>query len=275
MSTLAKEHLDLVVKTVRGMTPIREYATPAPLVAQAREHLQRLRASPPKEVAEHPMFVAMLDAGPELLAHAWARMSPAALTMCGEASVRHLLGALETIVAEGVPGDLLEAGVWRGGLPIIMRAFLRVRDLADRRVWVADSFVGLPSAPDDPRDRVAYVLMEPIVHLAVSRAEVEQAFAFFGLLDAQVCFLEGWFADTLARAPIERLALIRLDGDFFESTMTSLEALYPKLSRGGYLIVDDYNLPLGCKDAVDEYRARHGISAPMESINPQAVFWRK
>ncbi len=275
MSTLAEEYLDLVVKTVRGMTPIPEYATPAPLVAQAREHLQRLRSAPPKEVAGHPMFVAMLDAGPELLAHAWARMSPAALTMCGEASVKHLLGALETIVAEGVPGDLLEAGVWRGGLPIIMRAFLRARDLADRRVWVADSFVGLPSAPDDPRDRVAYVLMEPIVHLAVSRAEVERAFAFFALLDAQVCFLEGWFADTLARAPIERLALIRLDGDFFESTMTSLEALYPKLSRGGYLIVDDYNLPLGCKDAVDEYRARHRISAPMESINTQAVFWRK
>jgi hypothetical protein len=90
-----------------------------------------------------------------------------------------------------------------------------------------------------------------------------------------VRFLEGWFADTLPGAPTGPLALARLDGDWHESTLTALEALYPRLSPGGHLIVDDYGLPTGCARAVDGFRAAHGIDAPLRRIDHQAVYWSK
>jgi O-methyltransferase len=111
-------------------------------------------------------------------------------------------------------------------------------------------------------------------YLKVSRAEVEENFRRYGLLDEQVVFLEGWFADTLPRAPIERLAVFRLDGDMYQSTIEALEALYPRLSPGGSCIVDDYALP-GCHRAVDDFRARHGIGEALERIDYTGVHWRK
>lgn len=74
-----------------------------------------------------------------------------------------------------------------------------------------------------------------------SPGDVREAFARHGLLDDRVQLLQGWFDTTLPAAPIERLAVLRLDGDFFKSTMDGLQILYPKLSRGGYCIVDDYH----------------------------------
>jgi O-methyltransferase len=110
--------------------------------------------------------------------------------------------------------------------------------------------------------------------LAVGVDEVRSNFARYGLLDDQVRFLEGWFADTLPSAPIERLAVLRLDGDMYASTMDALEPLYPKVSPGGFVIVDDYALP-GCRRAVDEYRARDGIDEPIVDIDGMGVFWRR
>lgn len=202
------------------------------------------------------------------------RINPPALTMCGDKSIRLLHEALQEIQRDQIPGDLIEAGVWRGGIPILMRAFLKEVGDSRRCVWVADSFAGLPQPKRDWRDRLAHKLLNPARHLTIPRAQVEQNFAHFGLLDDQVQFAEGWFSETLAKIPAERFALIRLDGDYYESTRDALNALYPKLSPGGFLIVDDYHLPLGCKAAVDEYRKRHQITAPLIRINKQSVFWR-
>jgi len=82
------------------------------------------------------------------------------------------------------------------------------------------------------------------------------------------------FKDTLPRAPIKHLALLRLDGDMYESTIQTMEALYPKLSPGGIIIVDDYILP-ACKQAIDDYRAARGITAKLEAIDGAAVYWPK
>ena len=98
-------------------------------------------------------------------------------------------------------------------------------------------------------------------------------FRRYGLLDDEVEFLEGWFKDTLPAAPIERLAILRLDGDMYGSTMETLEALYDKVGPGGFVIVDDYILP-GCRKAVDDFRAARGIAAPMTDVDGAAVFWR-
>jgi O-methyltransferase len=155
--------------------------------------------------------------------------------MIGSLRLDNLQDCIESVVRDNVPGDLIETGVWRGGATILMRGVLAAYGIADRIVWVADSFAGLP--PPNPQ---AYPADAGDIHwthreLAVSLKTVPESFARYGLLDDQVRFLVGWFRDTLPTAPIHRLAVARLDGDMYESTMDALVALYPKLSVGGYL----------------------------------------
>lgn len=198
-------------------------------------------------------------------------------TMSDRRTVDSLHACIETVLSDGVPGDLIETGVWKGGMSVLMRGVLQAHGVTDRRVWLADSFAGNPQP--DPRvalnDALWYFLMEPIERLSVGREQVEETFRKYGLLDSQVHFLPGWFADTLPSAPIERLAVLRLDGDWYDSTREALEALYPRLSPGGFAVIDDYGAPVGCRRAVDEYRAEHGIDEPLEWVNHQVVFWRK
>ena len=85
----------------------------------------------------------------------------------------------------------------------------------------------------------------------------------------------GWFRDTLPKAPIERLAVLRLDGDMYESTTLALTHLYPKLAPGGYAIVDDYQVVPGCRQAVDDFRSQHGIVEPIRQIDWAGVYWRR
>lgn len=195
-------------------------------------------------------------------------------TMIGRKRLDHLHACLDTLYTQGIPGDLIETGVWRGGATIFMRAHLAAYGETGRRVWVADSFDGLPE-PSISQDS-GYDLSkrhQPI--LAISEERVRALFARYDLLDDQVHFLPGWFRDTLAAAPIERLALLRLDGDLYESTMDALEALYDKVVPGGFIIADDYGALPPCRQAIDEFRARRGIKDPLEKIDWTGVAWRK
>ncbi|CAE6713403.1 hypothetical protein R69658_01030 [Paraburkholderia aspalathi] len=199
------------------------------------------------------------------------------LTMCDDVLLDNVVELARLVIDERVPGDFIETGVWRGGVTILMRAALTAFGGFGRNVWVADSFAGLP-APNpatDLRDAIWHHLMRAVGLLRSDLATVREAFARASLLDRRVRFLPGWFADTLPDAPIERLALMRLDGDWYDSTRDALEALYARLSPGGFVIVDDYGLPTGCARAVDEYRAVHRIDAPLTRVNTQAVYWRK
>ena len=196
-----------------------------------------------------------------------------AMTMIGTARMRNLRRLIEITLSEGVPGDLLEAGVWRGGACIYMRGILAAHAVTNRTVWVADSFAGLPK-PDEtlyPADRGD--THNTIDALCISLAEVKENFRRFGLLDEQVAFLQGWFKDSLPHAPIERLSVLRLDGDMYGSTMETLEALYDKVSRGGFIIVDDYLLPACCQ-AVNDFRKERAINDAIHDVDGAAVYWR-
>jgi hypothetical protein len=156
-----------------------------------------------------------------------------------------------------------------------MRAILAAHGVGERKVFVADSFQGLPKPdvekyPQDGGD--SHHLHTPF--LGVSRAEVENNFRRYGLLDEQVVFLQGWFKDTLPNAPIDQLAVMRLDGDMYGSTMDALVNLYPKLTPGGFCIIDDYYLP-NCKRAVQDYRAQNNIKAEIKEIDWTGCYWRK
>ncbi|HET8699595.1 MAG TPA: TylF/MycF family methyltransferase [Gammaproteobacteria bacterium] len=198
-----------------------------------------------------------------------------ALTMIGAKRLDNLQQCVETVLEDGVPGDFIETGIWRGGAVILMRAILKAHGVTDRIVYGADSFEGLPKPdaenyPADTGDR-----HWTFDQLAVSLEQVTANVARYGLLDHQVRFLKGWFKDTLPSAPIERLAVARLDGDMYESTIEALEVLYPKLEPGGFLIVDDYGAVEGCKRAIEDYRRRAAITEPMTAIDWAGVYWRK
>jgi Macrocin-O-methyltransferase (TylF) len=195
-------------------------------------------------------------------------------TMVGHARLDNVHESVATVIAEGIPGDLVETGVWRGGTTIFMRAVLRAYQDTDRTVWAVDSFEGMPvTGPDShPSDRSIPWHMANNV-LAVSVDQVRANFEAYGLLDDQVQFLKGWFRDTLPDAPIERIAVLRLDGDLYDSTMDALTHLYPKVSPGGFVIIDDYHLST-CREAVHDFRAARGIDAPLVTVDQDAVFWR-
>ena len=137
-----------------------------------------------------------------------------------------------------------------------------------------DSFDGVPS-PTLPEDAGFDLSKKVYPFLAVSKETVAQLFERYGLLDAQVKFLVGWFKDTLSVAPIEAISVLRLDGDLYESTMDALNPLYAKVSCGGFIIVDDYYSCPPCGKAIDDFRAANRITDEMVKIDDQSVFWRK
>ena len=195
-------------------------------------------------------------------------------TMIGRERMKNVRSCVEDVIARDIPGDFIETGVWRGGACIFMRGILEAYGIRDRRVWVADSFQGLPRPNRKMYPVDAGDMLHRFKQLAIPKSQVEENFRQYGLLDDQVVFLEGFFKDTLPTAPIGQLAIVRLDGDMYESTIDGLTNLYSKLSVGGYLIVDDYGLPR-CRRAVDEFRSANGITDRIETIDWTGAYWQK
>ncbi|HEV3086760.1 MAG TPA: TylF/MycF family methyltransferase [Candidatus Elarobacter sp.] len=196
-------------------------------------------------------------------------------TMIGMKRLQNIKMCAETVLGDNVPGDFMETGVWRGGAAIFMRAILRAHGVTDRIVWLADSFEGLPPPNPEGYPKDAGDPHHTIGFLAVSLDEVKTNFARYGLLDDQVRFLKGWFRDTLPTAPPERLAVLRLDGDMYESTWDALVNLYDKLSPGGFLIVDDYGAIEACRHAVNDFRRLRNIGEEIHEIDWTGVYWRR
>ena len=210
------------------------------------------------------------DSNRRFLGRDWPSL---AFSMIGSVRMRNLRHACETVILDGVEGDFIETGVWRGGACILMKGILEAYGDETRRIFVADSFAGLP--PPDPENFPADAgdKHHTRTQLQVSRADVEDNFRRFGLLDERVIFLEGWFKATLPGARIDKLAVLRLDGDMYESTIEALDALYHTVSYGGFVIVDDYFLP-ACAKAVQDFRERYGITSPILPIDEMGTYWR-
>jgi O-methyltransferase len=195
-------------------------------------------------------------------------------SMIGRLRMENLLDCMKTVVNENVKGDFIETGVWRGGSCIFMRGFLKAYGIEDRSVWVADSFEGLPEPDPAKYPADAGDTLYQFDFLRVSLEEVQANFRKYDLLDEQVRFLKGWFRDTLPAAPMNEIAILRADGDLYESTMDCLNNLYDKVTAGGFVIIDDYGL-VTCKAAVDDYRRQHNIVEPLIQIDSFGAYWRK
>jgi len=199
-----------------------------------------------------------------------------------------LLVLMEEVLRNGVRGDFMEAGTYRGGVAIFMAGFIAVSD-PTRKVWALDSFRGMPGADyhgaklsdQEHRDFEPGKLATPggVRH-------AQRNFARLGL-DHLANIVPGWFNETMPMLPVKRLAILRVDSDIYSSILETLEQMYPKLSIGGFVLFDDYKFPYA-KRAVQDFRARYGITSRMRWCNQDSeppmhkciakdefLYWRK
>ncbi len=202
----------------------------------------------------------------------WPRV---AHTMIGLRRLENLAELTDRVIQEKVPGDFIETGVWRGGACALIRGILKARGINNRKVYVADSFEGLPPPNEDDYPADTGSRFHTRGRLAITLETVQKTFEKYDLLDDQVVFVKGWFKDTLHQLEAQKLALVRLDGDMYESTIQAIDALYPKLSNGGFLIVDDYGGINACRQAITDYRAAHNIACEIHKIDHSGVWWQK
>eukprot|EP00419_Tripos_fusus_P004927 CAMPEP_0172692072 /NCGR_PEP_ID=MMETSP1074-20121228/24983_1 /TAXON_ID=2916 /ORGANISM="Ceratium fusus, Strain PA161109" /LENGTH=410 /DNA_ID=CAMNT_0013512205 /DNA_START=29 /DNA_END=1258 /DNA_ORIENTATION=- len=201
-------------------------------------------------------------------------------TMAGGARVQNVRDLVEETITKNVPGDWLEAGAWRGGCSIMARVVQNVMgEDANRRTYVCDSFSGLPlastSADNDNWHQQHF--------LEVSQSEVEGNFKRFVPLDDNVRFRKGYFSESLPKVREEllaqgrQLAVLRGDGDMYESYMDILYNLYEFVPVGGYFICDDCHGIPGAQRAIDDFRKHNAIGDPIQIISDSAggSFWRK
>lgn len=248
-------------------------------VAACSAALEALQATKPWVLASHGNLSGASLA--RLLAY--TKRELAVHTYVRRRGLDNVDACIRAVVQEGIPGDLVDAGTLRGGIGILMRGVLRALDVSDRTVIVADSFKGLPppGVAESVFDReIWYSLADqlPQYNLLCDETldQVKRNFDAYGLLDDQVLFVEGRFRDSLPNLAPRPLAVIRVDADWYEGTHDVLKFLYPMLSDGGFMIVDDYKLQ-GCKKAVDEYRVGQRIFDKLQVVDEEdgVVFWRK
>ena len=276
-------YLYLLKRSLSGMMDIESalridflQKQPADQPADIRQHFPDIRYRQPETYAAaqrvHRVGSFTLRAFRESLATS-VTYSP---TMVGLQRLNNVERLAEQIFAEGITGDFIEAGVCRGGVAIFMRALQRMYGEFSRKVWLADSFQGLPvSTASQDINTGLDLTATRYPELAASQQQVLDNFRLYDLLDEGVQCLPGWFADTLPKAPIEKLALIRADGDLYSSTMEILVNLYDRLSPGGFIIIDDYFALKVCQQAVDEFRDARGIVAPIQLIDQYSIYWRR
>lgn len=180
------------------------------------------------------------------------------------------------IVSNKTPGCIVETGCWRGGMGCFIKAVLKDRD-DNRKLYLFDTFTHFPkpATRSNSKDETIHSIVELLFENMQSVEQVKNNFRKFGLLDANVHFKKGLFADTVPRTDPGPIAILRLDSDYYESTMFVLEWYYNKIVPGGYLVIDDYNNHfLGCKDAVDEFRLKHNITNEIVDPNGGSVYWQ-
>jgi hypothetical protein len=274
---LRRRYLDLLARALVNLiypehelrlAHVEEHGLTATPVSYARL-LRDLRYTEPEAFAE--LVATKIDG------QNWrGRVNRDAHTMVGLERLANLEACAARVFAAGVPGDFLEAGVCQGGAAIFLRGLQVAYGEEHRRTWAADSFAGLP-APEHPADVELDLDFSESRQpwLSIPLEAVQDNFRAYDLLSDAVRFLPGWFSDTLPDAPVEQLAILRIDADLYASTREVLEALYDRVVAGGYVIVDDYHAFEPCRRAVGDFVEARGIEPEIRAIDWSGVFWRK
>lgn len=225
-----------------------------------------------KDAPLHPNLVLSYDEPTRQRGGDWPSR---AHSMVGVERLKNLADLTQRVLDEGIEGNFVETGVWRGGCCILIKGILTANRASGRRVHLCDSFEGLPPSNAEKYPADKDLDLSGFEELKISLDAVKRNFAVYDLLDDDVVFVKGFFADTLPAFDPGKLALLRLDGDLYESTILALEHLYPRVSPGGYVIIDDYGCIPACAAAVEDYRRQHKIEAPVMQIDWTGVWWQK
>ena len=194
-------------------------------------------------------------------------------TMIGYLRLNNIEFCINEIIKNNIEGDFIETGVWKGGACIYMKALSK--NALKNKIFVADSFCGVPPPDTNRYEQDRGDPHHAIDSLRISSERVKEYFKQYNCLDENIVILEGIFKDTLPTLnKNQKFSLVRLDGDMYSSTMDGLENLYPKLSVGGYLIIDDYALDR-CRQAVTDYREKYNITEPLVKVDQDCVYWKK
>ena len=201
-------------------------------------------------------------------------------SLVGSGGLEATYAAAATIIKDDIPGCFVECGVAEGGCAGLM-ATLATREQRGRKMWLFDSFEGLPEPTnDDYADGWTGEHVRPLPKgscLGTIERVNDVLFNQFGADRDSVVLVKGWFQDTLAptRTRLGPIAILRIDGDWYESTKCCLESLYDQVVPGGYCIVDDYGVCAGCKKAVDEFLTARGENVGLVSDGRGGVLLRR
>jgi O-methyltransferase len=197
-------------------------------------------------------------------------------TMTSPERIYALIKAVEYVVATGIEGDFVECGVWQGGSMMAAALTLGLLHETERHLYLFDTFEGMPPPSDQDVDvygRPALGLMRsarptgPSIHAVGSEETVRANMDSVSYPQGLVHLVKGRVEDTLPSQAPARIALLRLDTDWYVSTKCEMVHLYPRLSKGGVLIVDDYGHWRGAKRAVDEYLNEERVTILLNRID--------
>ena len=202
-----------------------------------------------------------------------------AYTMTSRERIHGLEQAVRYVVRGAIEGAFVECGVWRGGSMMAMALTLIDEGAARRELFLCDTYEGMPEPTAEDVGVTGKSALPTWQKRMVDgqsqwcRAELDEVranLASTGYDQARTHFLKGRVQDTLPCDDIGPIALLRLDTDWYDSTKWELEQLYPMLAPGGVLIIDDYGRWRGCRQAVDEYFAAHGINMLLGRVDSYA-----
>jgi len=198
-------------------------------------------------------------------------------TMTSPEAVVALADAVRHVVGNDIEGDIVECGVWRGGSMAAAARTLAALGRFERRLYLFDTFEGMPSpgaldvnfAGEAAED--LYVKRngrgEGSDWCRASEGEVARVLAACGYDGSKIHTVKGRVEETIPAEAPERIAILRLDTDWYESTLHELEHLFPRLARGGVVIIDDYGHWRGARQAADEFFARQSTGVYLHRVD--------
>jgi hypothetical protein len=267
---------------VRDLAQLVSASSAETVVASLPEIIRKVQPAglPPVEgyqleMASYHLKTGMADADPEFFP-LYERCRQYSMTSWDR--LYNLYLAVRYVVRSNIPGDFVECGVWRGGSMMMAALTLVATGSTERRLWLYDTFEGLPK-PDAELDvdvwgnrgidgwRPHRKTDQSSSWAYASLAEVEHNMHGTGYPVDRMCFVKGMVEETLSQKAPDRVALLRLDTDWYVSTKHELEYLYPRLAAGGVLILDDYGHFRGARQATDEYFANAGRSPLLTRVD--------
>lgn len=183
-------------------------------------------------------------------------------TMVPYDALYQMKNLIQKVDRNGIKGAIVETGCWNGGCGAFM-AHVSKKNGSNRQTWIFDSFEGLPKPSEDDRAIAEKVhrTMNDLANYLATPIENAQTIAKKLHVEDIMHIVKGWFNQTVPenKDRIGAIAILRLDGDYYESTKVVLDHLYPSVTPGGYIVIDDFDYP-GCRKAIYDYFYENKIS---------------